>query len=195
MEIELKLLVPSNLAPALRRHRLLKEYATSEPHAQIMTDTYFDTPDLHLRRCNAVLRVRRVGDAHWVQTMKGGGSVDGGLHRRHEWESRLGGPAPDLALLRDVVDRKSAWGRLMRSPVVEDQLSPIFSTQVERMVWELRLPQGDEVECVLDQGRLERDDATVPISEIELELKSGQPAHLFDFALAVRAAHSRGRPC
>ncbi len=186
MEIELKLLVTSDVARALRQHPLLKEYATSEPHEQMIADTYFDTPDLLLRRCDATLRVRRVGNAHWVQAMKGGGSVDGGLHRRHEWESPVAGPAPDLALLSDVLSPKSAWGKLLRSPVVEDRLLPIFSTQVERMVWELRLPQGDEVECVLDQGHLERDDMIVPISEIELELKSGDPAHLFDFALALQ---------
>lgn len=185
MEIELKLLLNSQDAEALRQHPLLKQYATSKPHEQKMSDTYFDTPDLHIRRCDAGLRVRRVGN-DWVQTMKGGGSVAGGLHSRHEWESRVAGPAPDLALLRDVVDRKTAWGKLLRSPVVEDQLLPIFSTQVKRMVWQLRLPQGDEVECVLDQGNLECDDKKVPISEIELELKSGDPTRLFDFALALQ---------
>lgn len=185
MEVELKLLVTSQDAEALRQHPLLKGYATSKPHEQKISDTYFDTPDLLIRRCNAGLRVRRVGN-DWVQTLKGGGSVNGGLHSRHEWESQVAGPAPDLAVLRDVVDHKAVWGRMLCSRVVEDQLLPIFTTQVKRMVWELRLPQGDEVECVLDQGNLERDDKKIPISEIELELKSGDPTHLFDFALALQ---------
>ena len=185
MEVELKLLLASRDASALRRHRLLKEYATALPHEQTLSDTYFDTPDLRLRHCDAGLRVRKVGDI-WVQTMKGGASVHGRLHSRQEWSARLPGPGPDLAALRDVVEQKSAWGRLLRSPVVEDQLMPIFTTHVTRIVWALRLPQGDEVECVLDQGKLECDGRKVPISEVELELKSGDPAHLFDFALALQ---------
>ncbi len=185
MEIELKLLAAPQDAEALRQHPLLKKYATSKPHEQKMVDTYFDTSDLQIRRCDAGLRVRRVGNG-WVQTLKGGGSVDGGLHSRHEWESRVAGPAPDLAMLRDVVDHKTAWGRLLRCPMIEDRLLPIFATKVKRMVWELRLPQGDEVECVLDLGNLECGGKKVAISEIELELKSGDPTHLFDFALALQ---------
>ena len=185
MEVELKLLLAARDAAALRRHPLLKEYATALPHEQMLSDTYFDTPDLRLRHCDAGLRVRKVGKL-WVQTMKGGASVHGGLHNRQEWSARLPGPVPDLAVLRDVVEHKSACGRLLRSPVFEDRLVPIFTTHVRRLVWELRLPQGDEVECVLDQGKLECDGQKVPISEVELELKSGDPAHLFDFALALQ---------
>lgn len=184
MEIELKLLVNAQDATALRQHPLLKQYATSKPHQLKMSDTYFDTPDLHIRRCDAGLRVRQVGNG-WVQTMKGGGSVAGGLHSRHEWESPVAGPAPDLAVLRELVDCNTQWNKLLRSPMVEDHLLPIFSTQVNRMVWQLRLPQGGEVECVLDLGHLECDGRKAPISEIELELKSGDAAQLFDFALAL----------
>ncbi len=186
MEVELKLLVDPEDAAALQQHRLLKQYATSAPHEQMMSDTYFDTPDLHIRRCDAVLRVRRVDNNDWVQTMKGADHPHGGLHCRQEWASRVSGPVPNLAVLSDVVDAKTPWSRLLRSPVVEDRLAPIFKTEVKRTVWELRLPQGDEVECILDQGNVEHDNQTVPISEIELELKSGDPVHLFDFALALQ---------
>ncbi len=184
MEAELKLLVTSHDAEALRQHPLLKKYATSKPHEQKMSDTYFDTPDLQIRRCDAGLRVRRVDNNDWVQTLKSG--VDGATHGRHEWESRVAGPAPELPVLRHVVEHKSTWGRLLRSPLVENRLMPIFSTQVKRIAWELRLPQGDEVECALEQGNLECNGKKLPISEIELELKSGNPAHLFDFALALQ---------
>ena len=43
METELKLLVNSKGALALRRHPLLKDYATSRMHEYKMSDTYFDT--------------------------------------------------------------------------------------------------------------------------------------------------------
>jgi hypothetical protein len=62
---------------------------------------------------------------------------------------------------------------------------PIFTTRIKRRGWALRLPQGDEVECVLNIGNIECSSRKVPISEIELELKAGDPTHLFDFALAL----------
>ena len=66
------------------------------------------------------------------------------------------------------------------------QLLPTLTTSVKRTVWDLRLPGGDEVECVIDQGNIEANDATAPVSELELELKSGDPKHLFDLALQLQ---------
>lgn len=187
MEVELKLLVDEDGAQALLRHPLLQQYASAPPRQQQQSSTYFDTPDLQVRRSDAGLRVRQIDGERWIQTFKGGGEVNGGLHSRHEWESRVAGPEPDLPALRSLVDTHGAWGKLLCSPALKRQLSPLFSTHVTRTIWDLRLPQGDEVECVLDQGNLERNNDQVPISEIELELKSGDPVHLFDFALALSA--------
>lgn len=187
MEVELKLLVTAAGAAALRAHPLLQQYAHAKPREQTLSGTYFDTPQLDIRRCDAGLRVRRVDD-DWVQTLKAGGSVDGGLHSRNEWESPVTGPAPDLAVLRGLVGHKTAWSNLLRSTALDHHLTPVFTTEVRRTVWNLLLPQGDEVECVLDLGQLVRGAQRVPISEIELELKHGDPAHLFDFALALSQA-------
>ncbi|MBC7514030.1 MAG: CYTH and CHAD domain-containing protein [Herminiimonas sp.] len=184
MEIELKLLVSPQGATALRRHRLLKEHAVEAPHDLDLSAIYFDTPDFRIRQSGAGLRVRRSGDA-WVQTFKAGGSVSGGLHSRHEWESPVDGPHPDLLALRGLVERGSVWHKLLRTPALAQEIAPIFTARVARTVWNLSLPQGDMVECVLDIGELEHAGVTAPISEIELELKSGSVAHLFDFALAL----------
>jgi triphosphatase len=183
MEIELKLLVNSQDVAVLCQHPLLKKYATADSHELKMSDTYFDTPDLQIRRSDAGLRVRRV-NGNWVQTLNGGGDAMGGLHSRHEWESEVAGPVPEVAELQDRV-HKSAWTKMLRSPKFGEALLPIFKTRIKRRVWALRLPHGDEVECVLDLGTIECDNQKVPISEIELELKSGDPTHLFDFALAL----------
>ena len=184
MEIELKLLVKPHQVDALRKHPLLKKYAVTKPYAQKMSDIYFDTSDLQLRHGDAGLRVRKVHST-WVQTLKCGGSVNGGLHSRHEWESQITGPLPNLVVLRDMAGRKTKWGKLLNSPLVATKLSPIFTTQVKREVWNLCLPIGDEIECVLDLGDIEYEGHKVSISELELELKSGNPCHLFDFALEL----------
>ncbi|MES2069193.1 MAG: CHAD domain-containing protein [Pseudomonadota bacterium] len=185
METELKLLIDPRHANALRKHPLLKKYALAAPQELHMSDTYFDTPDLGIWRQHAGLRVRHV-DGGWVQTLKGGGGAAGGLHRRHEWESAVAGPAPDFAMLKKLVDGHKPWAKLLRSTAAGQAVQAIFTTQVTRTIWNLRLATGDEVEFALDQGKLQGDSGQEPVSEIELELKSGQPEQLFAFALQLQ---------
>lgn len=180
-EIELKLLINPSDANVIRKHALLDKYAVGKPHTEDMVSTYFDTPDFRVRRRDAALRTRKAGDA-WLQTLKGGGKVEAGLHQRNEWECRVNGPALELPALRDMVGAHTSWGRLLRDPGLEERLAPIFTTRVTRTIWELRLPDGAEIEFALDLGTLERDAWSEPISEIELELKAGSPAALFQFA-------------
>ena len=191
MEIELKLLLAPEDAPRLRTHPLLAQYASGQPQLLQMHDIYVDTPDLQLCRHQAGLRVRQV-DGRWMQTLKAGGTVSGGLHSRHEWEGDVPGPAPDLDALDSAIGRKQPVGALLRQQAVRDGLQAVFTTRMERTVWQLRTPQGDEIECVLDQGVIESggSDAdgtarSVPVSEIELELKRGQASSLFDVALSL----------
>lgn len=188
MEIELKLLLAPQDAPRLRAHPLLAQTAQGAPQVLQMHDIYVDTPDLQLCRHHAGLRVRQV-DGHWVQTLKAGGTVNGGLHSRHEWEGDVPGPQPDLAALESAIGRKQPVRALLRQDAVRDGLQPVFTTRIERTVWQLRTPQGDQIECVLDQGVIDSgtDGAarSVPVSEVELELKQGQASSLFDVALAL----------
>ncbi len=64
-----------------------------------------------------------------------------------------------------------------------DNFTCAFVTRVDRSVALLRLPKGDEIELALDEGVVEAGDATAPIHEVEMELKSGEPDHLYQFAL------------
>ena len=188
MEIELKLLLAPQDAPRLRAHPLLAQTAQGEVQVLQMHDIYVDTPDLQLCRHQAGLRVRQV-DGRWVQTLKAGGTVSGALHSRHEWEGEVPGPQPDLAALDSAIGRKQPIRALLRQDAIRDALQPVFTTRIERTVWQLRTPQGDQIECVLDQGAIEcvADGVarSVPVSEIELELKQGQATSLFDVALAL----------
>ena len=185
MEIELKLALDSKAAQDLRAHPLLQQYQSAPPQDQLTTSVYFDTPKLAIWRCAAGLRVRHCND-RWVQTLKGGGDVAGGLHRRNEWESPVVEPSPDLAALRALVPQDSPWGKLLRRKHLAQRLVPVFSTEVLRTVWQLHLPDGVHIECVLDLGTVRCGAAEVPISEIELELKSGAAKSLFAFALRLQ---------
>ncbi|MCI1004196.1 CYTH and CHAD domain-containing protein [Herbaspirillum sp. C7C8] len=184
METELKLLLAPEHTKAFIRHPLIKRHAQAAPRIKDQTGTYFDTPDLLLRQNEAGLRVRRTGN-EFVQTLKAGGGVHGGLHQRNEWESLVEGDAPDLPVLRDLVASDDDWARKIFSERTAAQLTPIFSTRIQRMVWDLVLDEGTQVECVLDQGTVEHGDLKAQVCEIELELKEGNASALFDFALQL----------
>ena len=185
MEIELKLLIEPAQADALRGHALLKKYATGAPVRQQMTTTYFDTPDLYFSRHRAALRVRQAGTG-WVHTLKDGNQVQGGLHSRNEWEAEIDQDAPDLAALRELVGATSPWFDRLADEKLQRRIEPVFSNRIDRTAWTLQFPGGQQAELVLDQGELQRGALHEPISEIELELKSGDAAPLFDFALALQ---------
>ena len=185
MEIELKLLVRPQDAALLRELPLLQQYAAGPARELHMLDTYFDTARHQLREAGAGLRVRKVG-GEYIQTLKAGGDASAGLHRRYEWESPVPGEQPDLAVLREMVDRKAPWSKLLRASSIASSLAPIFQSNVTRTVWDLRLPGGDRIEFALDLGKLECGDEAVPVSEVELELVSGNAIHLFDLALALQ---------
>ena len=184
MEIELKLLVRPQDAAMVRELPLLQQYAAGPARELQLSDTYFDTARHQLREAGAGLRVRQVG-SDYVQTLKAGGDARSGLHRRYEWESSVASEQPDLAALRAMVDRKAPWSKLLRTSAIASSLAPIFQSKVTRTLWDLRLPGGDRIEFALDMGKLECGDQAVPVSEIELELVSGNAIHLFDVALAL----------
>lgn len=185
MEVELKLLVDPQYRDALLQHPLLAPHDGSAPHEEKLSDIYFDTPDLQLRHRDVGLRVRHT-ETGWIQNMKSGASAHGGLHSRNEWESPVAGPVPDLTRLRGVVDDKKIHRGLLGGAALGKRLAPVFTTRVNRTVWDLHLERGDHIELALDDGRLECGGKGAPISELELELKSGDPAHLFDLALALQ---------
>ena len=184
MEIELKLLIEPAQAQALRDHPLLQKHAGAAPTRHQMDTTYFDTPDLYFSRHRAALRVRHADNA-WVQTLKDGNQVQGGLHSRNEWETDIDAGTPDLEALREAVGHGSVWFERLADTRLQEALAPVFSNCIDRTAWLLDFGEGRQAELVLDQGELRRGEQREAISEIELEVKSGDAAPLFDFALAL----------
>lgn len=178
-EIELKLALSPESARALAREPLLAAATVKGPHTQRYYGVYYDTPEHALARAGVALRVRKQG-RRWVQTVKEEGRVEGGLHERPEYEA----PAPNgqlnlLALAMTPV------GALFADPDVAGRLAPLFVTDVRRT---LRLLQNDqaEIELALDRGEIRAGERTDPVCELELELKSGAPAAVYELALALQ---------
>ena len=182
MGIELNMLVPAESVAALRRHPLVCQFALSTPRKEKQHEVYFDTPDRIVHAAHASLSVRRNGRrTERIQTLK---SAD--AQRPREWSANIGGDTPDPAVLRAAVKKNGPYGALVRDPSLGKQLAPVFALYNTRSVWDLRLEHGGELELALDQGFIECGAERQPVSELELTLKSGEPAQLFDFALALQ---------
>lgn len=174
-EIELKLDVAPDCAATIAA---LPELAGATPVTRHQSATYFDTPDQDLRRAGMSLRVRRTGD-RWVQTIKAESAAATGLFARREWERDVAGGQPKL----DGVDEP------LSHFFAKKHLAPIaaaFTTQIARTSWIVTF-DGAEMELVLDQGEIAAGGRAEPVSEIEIELREGDPAALFGLARRIAA--------
>lgn len=183
MERELKFEFAAQADADLRDLPALLNLEIDAPTEQTLESEYFDTPDYQLRQHGAALRVRRVA-SHLVQTLKSGGDPGGPLFEREEYETAVDAPRPDLQALRAVIPKSSPLSRLLKDSGL-DQLAPVFRTTVTRKTWSLKLPGGDDVELALDQGNVTAADEEQSFSELELELKHGDPHHLEEVALQL----------
>ena len=190
-EIELKLEIPPANLPRLAkipRLRALKKTAKSATELSV----YFDTDNRKLHKKGLMLRVRRVGD-RYLQTIKSAGHSN--PFERDEWESEIDGAMPDLRLAHGTALEPLLSRKFCR------QLKPIFETRVRRKTYPLT-DGGSDIALTLDKGKIDTGDRSKPLCEIELELKRGDEAELFEVArelthalaaqLALKSKSERG---
>jgi triphosphatase len=170
-EIELKLLAPQGSFEKLRELPVIVQHARNRGAFHRLETVYYDTPERLLFQHGMSLRVRRSGK-HFIQTLKLLPNCGQPLARR-QWEAPVDGVNPDLARLPadEVGDPVTT--------LTNDALVPVFATKVRRYARQLDLPEGS-VEIVFDQGTIEAGARQEVLSEIELELKSGNAGVLFD---------------
>jgi triphosphatase len=181
MEIELKLAVTAEDRSRLYRHPLLT--AAGEPKLQDLSARYFDTPDLALRKNRIGMRVRKA-DGQWTQTVKAGGRARAGLHERHEWEDAIESGSPDGDRLEKILASHPEFAGDLDVRKTRGALQDIFAVRVHRATW-LVEHAGTQIEVAIDEGTVSRPDKSVAVSEVELELKSGSVAGLYEFALKL----------
>lgn len=175
VETELKLHISPEHLQKLKRHPFIRSISADRARTLRLYSIYYDTADLELRRRAMALRLRRVGK-QWLQTLKGGGQVSAGLHQRNEWET----PVPSEQL--DFAALKTCGGELPGG--VRNRLLPVFVTDFTRNVRTLDF-EGAEIELCMDSGEIRAGQSSCPISELELELKSGEAQQLFKLAQAL----------
>ncbi|WP_298378908.1 CYTH and CHAD domain-containing protein [uncultured Bradyrhizobium sp.] len=170
-EIELKLLAPQGSLEKLREAACIVQHARNRGAFHRLETVYYDTPERLLFQHGMSLRVRRSGKSY-IQTLKLAPNGAQPLTRR-QWEAAVEGIAPDLARFPadEIGDPVAALSN--------DGLVPVFATKVRRHARQLDLPDAS-VEVAFDEGTIEADARREVLSEIELELKSGNAGVLFD---------------
>lgn len=158
-----------------------------------MQSEYYDTPDHRFFRERTTLR-HRLEDERSVFCMKaplrGEQSVGTALcrpspeadpHLRGEWETE----AADLA---SALPKLAALGAPV--PPADTSLQVLCRADFIRRAVLLRLDDGSTAELALDLGTLSGATRSLPLCELELELKSGEPAAARAFAEALAARFS-----
>jgi inorganic triphosphatase YgiF len=176
-EVELKLAAPVAELEKLERALLALPTARLEAQSDLVS-TYYDTCTLALHRRRLTLRVRRQG-GEFVQTIKADDPAKLDLLERREWEAPIESSQPNLDALK--------IGTRLPDAIHKEDLRPVFTTTVTRKTIKLNPTPITEIAVAIDQGEIRSADggAAKPISEIELELKRGDPAALYDLALQL----------
>ena len=183
-EIELKLRLLPAQARRLSVHPALSAHT---PQKYQLFNTYYDTPELDLRKRGVALRLRRKDWSLWLMTVKGGDSGAGGLAQRSEWEAPTQPGVFDFGMVTDEGLREFLEKH-------HSDLHPVFSTDFTRTAWTLSRA-GSVIELALDRGRINAlpivgnlAPITESLCEVELELVEGtSPDELFNLAIELAA--------
>ncbi|MBV9891954.1 MAG: CYTH and CHAD domain-containing protein, partial [Rhizobacter sp.] len=159
----------------------------AETHA--LESHYFDTAGRALARAGIALRLRRSAGA-WEQTVKAeGASPVERLEETVTFVPPAGGtsPLPDLAL-----HAGGPAAALLARALADDAeaaVAPVFATVVRRAALRIET-QGAELEVALDRGVVRAGERSLPISEVEIELKDGDVGALIAVGRASVDAHA-----
>ena len=174
-EIELKLRVAPEDIAVLKSHPSFA-IAFGDPTHEQLDSVYFDSDDRALRDHGLTLRVRHIGGKH-VQNIKASNQGSYSIERS-EWEQVIAGDQPELA------DINAPSLAPILTDDVRNSLKPVFETRIGRTAYQLN-ENDTAVAMAIDQGQIVGPGSSCPVSEIELELKHGNPAELFRIARAI----------
>lgn len=156
------------------------EYLLSVEEAEtrekiLMKAAYFDTEDFVLSKNDIALRVRMEGN-RIVATLKWKGKNEGGLHIREE----INVPVDDEAcfIMPDPqIFKESEIGQEVIALLGFKKLHSIMETNFVRS--RFRIDNGGGImEVSIDNGEIITDKGNSPISEVEIELFSGEQGAL-----------------
>lgn len=179
LELKLRLSEAAGWETLLKDDFLRQMAVEPEWRQDLLQAVYYDTAGGELRKKRLTYRIRQES-GQWMATVKGGGTATGGLHRRQEWNVPVDGPAVDL-----TVFKHSPAGALLAEAIGAAQLLPLCSTVFERHTLYIERAGHTGIEVAADRGEIVAGGKRSPILELELELKSGQPAEVLRLGAAL----------
>ncbi|MFT2089817.1 inorganic triphosphatase [Paraglaciecola sp. 2405UD69-4] len=186
-EIELKLLTNNNARNILENKLLPTLGGKVTKQEVVLENYYFDTPKRLLRKFDMGLRIR-VNNNECEQTLKTSGQSIGGLHKRPEFNVSLdnydqeGAEVPNLSLFDP-----SAWPTDFDLVYAQQNLETMFATNFSRHIY-LYENERSVIEIVSDMGKVSAANQSLPICEVELELKKGNVSELFQLAKKITSS-------
>lgn len=175
-ETELKFLLDDAAVRRVRARIRGLPGLEAPPVTRTLRSVYYDTPDEALRRAGIALRMRREG-RRWVQTVKARARRNGALHAAREAEASAPGGRIDLALIPDA-----ALAAEIRKLTQDAPLRPVCETAMKRTLGRVQVNGSGAAELAVDQGEIIAGERAEPLRELEIELKGGGVAMLFDLA-------------
>jgi triphosphatase len=175
-EIELKFLTDDAGFKAVQQWKAL-DTGSTPARAQRLRSIYFDTPNADLERHKITLRVRNQRRAFLI-TLKWQGNFSGSLFERGEIEVPTPLAEPDCNLFGAEI-------AAMLERITQGQpLIAVFETDIRRSL--RRIASGiNDIEIAFDSGHIIAGEQKLAVREIELELKSGDPAELYRQGIAL----------
>ena len=178
-ELEIKFKTDAEGLKLGLRSELLSN-GTSDTPRKTLRSVYFDTPAGDLRKQGMVLRVRKVRSTH-IMGLKGARPLAEAPFSRSDMEVRVPRLEPDISSFGEEIATE------LNRVIDEHPLEQKFETQIKRRLRCLNLERS-LIEVAFDEGFVVAGDRRQPLTEIELELKAGEEAALFDFAVLVADA-------
>ena len=170
-----------SLTPEAARRVARQVRAAGRWRRRMVSNVYYDTANQRLRRAGVALRFRRDGARH-LQTLKAETSGAAGFSARAEWEM----PAPRGRLDVGAFPREEILAATgLDLARLAPQLRPRFETRFARCSAAVRVDSATRAEVCVDRGYVAAGKRREPISELEIELKSGETAALLRYAGAI----------
>ena len=146
-EIELRFAAPERELARIAKGSALQGFTVGRAATRRLSSIYFDTADLSIAKAGLSLRVRKNG-RKYVQTVKEENT--GALaNTRHEYESELSSPLPDLDRIPDERVRNRVLSLADGAPI-----EPVIETDILRTTRSVKSSAGDEVELAVDRGEI-----------------------------------------
>ncbi len=159
----------------------------SEP--LLLENTYIDTKTMNISERGGMIRVRHYKSSdtdRYEFTVKYGGSVTDGLHKRYEWNVKSDDGVFSIEYFMNNLDKNEDSADILGEvfgDLTDDDLTVLCSNSFYRAEYELNYKETAVMAC-FDSGIIKSSDGsrTDEICELELEMISGHVEDLNELA-------------